>query len=414
MPHPMIPTHPRLARWVGVSACALMLLALEGCGDKAAAPGAAGAPQMPPAEVGVITVQPGSVPVITELPGRLEASRVAQVRARAAGIVQKRLFTEGSEVKAGQPLFQIDASTYQATLSSAQAAQAKAEANLTQATALLERYKPLQAAKAISPQEFLNAQVAQRQAQADVAATQAAVQTARINLGYASVTSPIAGRIGRALVTEGALVGQGEATPLAVVQQVNMLYVNFTQPATEVVRLRQALSNGTLKRAGVDAASIRVVLDDGSEYPLPGKLLFSDLSVDASSGQVALRAELPNPQGLLLPGMYVRVRLEQAQVDGGILLPQQAVTRGAQADTVMVVDAKGKVTPRPVKLGGAKGSQWVVLGGLNPGEQVMVDGFQKMMNPKAPVKAVPWRSPAQGAAMGAPASAATPSAAASR
>lgn len=212
----------------------------------------------------MITVQPGSVPVITELPGRLEASRVAQVRARAAGIVQKRLFTEGSEVKAGQPLFQIDASTYQATLSSAQAAQAKAEANLTQATALLERYKPLQAAKAISPQEFLNAQVAQRQAQADVAATQAAVQTARINLGYASVTSPIAGRIGRALVTEGALVGQGEATPLAVVQQVNMLYVNFTQPATEVVRLRQALSNGTLKRAGVDAASIRVVLDDGS------------------------------------------------------------------------------------------------------------------------------------------------------
>ncbi|HRH16082.1 MAG TPA: efflux RND transporter periplasmic adaptor subunit [Aquabacterium sp.] len=413
MPHPMIPTQSRLARWAGVSACALMLLALEGCGDKGAAPGAAGAPQMPPAEVGVITVQPGSVPVITELPGRLEASRVAQVRARAAGIVQKRLFTEGSDVKAGQPLFQIDASTYQATLSSAQAAQAKAEANLTQATALLDRYKPLQAAKAISPQEFLNAQVAQRQAQADVAATQAAVQTARINLGYASVTSPIAGRIGRALVTEGALVGQGEATPLAVVQQVNMLYVNFTQPATEVVRLRQALANGTLKRAGADAASVRVVLDDGSEYPLPGKLLFSDLSVDASSGQVALRAELPNPQGLLLPGMYVRVRLEQAQVDGGILLPQQAVTRGSQGDTVMVVDAQGKVTPRQVKLGGAKGSQWVVLGGLNPGEQVMVDGFQKMMNPKAPVKAVPWRTPAQGAAMGAPA-AAGPSAAASR
>ena len=348
MPHPMIPTQSRLARWAGVSACALMLLALEGCGDKGAAPGAAGAPQMPPAEVGVITVQPGSVPVITELPGRLEASRVAQVRARAAGIVQKRLFTEGSDVKAGQPLFQIDASTYQATLSSAQAAQAKAEANLTQATALLDRYKPLQAAKAISPQEFLNAQVAQRQAQADVAATQAAVQTARINLGYASVTSPIAGRIGRALVTEGALVGQGEATPLAVVQQVNMLYVNFTQPATEVVRLRQALANGTLKRAGADAASVRVVLDDGSEYPLPGKLLFSDMSVDASSGQVALRAELPNPQGLLLPGMYVRVRLEQAQVDGGILLPQQAVTRGSQGDTVMVVDAQGKITPRQV------------------------------------------------------------------
>ena len=415
MPHPMIPTQSRLARWAGVSACALMLLALEGCGDKGAAPGAAGAPQMPPAEVGVITVQPGSVPVITELPGRLEASRVAQVRARAAGIVQKRLFTEGSDVKAGQPLFQIDASTYQATLSSAQAAQAKAEANLAQASALVKRYEPLQAAKAISPQEFLNAQVAQRQAQADVAGAKAAVQTARINLGYAGVTAPISGRIGRALVTEGALVGQGEATQLALIQQVDTLYGNFTQPATEVIKLRAAMKSGALKRAGADAAEIRVVLDDGKEYPLPGKLLFSDLSVDATSGQVSLRAELPNPEGLLLPGMYVRVRLEQAQVDGGILLPQQAVTRGAQADTVMVVDDKGMVSPRQIKLGGAKGSDWVVLGGLKTGEQVMVDGFQKMMNPKAPVKAVPWQQPSAQAGMGAaPAPTAAASAAASK
>lgn len=388
-------------RWtanaVGVLAlCALAASFLTGCGQKdqggaqaAAKPGGG----MPPAQVGVVTVQPQTVPVMAELPGRLEALRTAQVRARVAGILQKRLFTEGADVKEGQALFQIDAATYQAALDSALATQAKAEANLAQASALVERYQPLQAAKAISPQDFLNAQVAQRQAQADVAAAKAAVQTARINLGYAAVTSPISGRIGRALVTEGALVGQGEATQLALVQQINPLYVNFTQPANEVIKLKKAMEAGAIKKLGNQAAAVRVVLDDGTEYPLQGKLLFSDLSVDPTSGQVSLRAELPNPQGLLLPGMYVRVRLEQAEVDGGVLLPQQAVTRTSQGDTVMVVDAEGKVSPRPIKLGGARGNQWVVLGGLKAGEQVMVDGFQKMMNPKAPVKAVPWTPP---------------------
>ena len=401
---------------MGLALCAVTVALLAGCGDdKAAAPAGAPGGGMPPAQVGVITVQPQSVPVMSELPGRLEAVRIAQVRARVAGILQKRLFTEGADVKAGQPLFQIDPATFQAALDSAQATQAKAEANLAQASALVKRYEPLQAAKAISPQEFLNAQVAQRQAQADVAGAKAAVQTARINLGYAGVTAPISGRIGRALVTEGALVGQGEATQLALIQQVNTLYVNFTQPANEVIKLRAAMKSGALKRAGADAAEIRVVLDDGKEYPLPGKLLFSDLSVDATSGQVSLRAELPNPEGLLLPGMYVRVRLEQAQVDGGIFLPQPAATRGAQADTVMVVDDKGMVSPRQIKLGGAKGSDWVVLGGLKTGEQVMVDGFQKMMNPKAPVKAVPWQQPSAQAGMGAaPAPTAAASAAASK
>jgi membrane fusion protein (multidrug efflux system) len=402
----------RAGAWVGgmggLTALALVAVTLVGCGPKtAAAPAAAPGGGMPPAQVGVVTVQAQTVPVITELPGRLEASRVAQVRARVAGIVQQRTFVEGSDVKAGQTLFLIDPSSFKATLDSALASQAKAEANLTQASALVDRYQPLQAAKAISPQEFLNAQVAQRQAQADVASAKAAVQTARINLGYATVTSPIAGRIGRALVTEGALVGQGDATQLAVVQQTNPLYVNFTQPANEVLKLRQALAQGQLKRAGGQAASIRVVLDDGTEYPLPGRLLFSDLSVDSSSGQVSLRAELPNPTGALLPGLYVRVRLEQAQVEGGMLLPQQAVTRTTQGDTVLVVGADGMVKPRPVKLGGARGSQWVVLSGLKTGEQVMVDGFQKMMNPKAPVKAVPWQAQAASAAAPTPASAAS-------
>lgn len=395
-------------RVMGVAVCTVALAALGACGKK---DDKAGAGQMPPPQVGVIAVQPQTVPLVTELPGRLEASRIAQVRARAAGVVQKRTFVEGSDVKAGQLLFQIDPSTYQASYDSARATLAKAEANLNQATALAERYKPLQEAKAVSPQEYLNAQVAQRQAQADVATAKAAVQTAQINLGYASVTSPISGRIGRALVTEGALVGQGETTQLATVQQINPLYVNFTQSATEALRLKRAMESGKLDKAGAQGTVVKVVLDDGTEYPLNGKLLFADLSVDSTSGQVSLRAELPNPQGALLPGLYVRVRLEQAQVQGGILIPQQAVTRAAQGDTVMVVDAQGQVATRPVKLGGALGNQWVVTDGLKAGEQVMVDGFQKV-RPKQPVKAVPWTPPAAGAASQASAPASAPAAAA--
>lgn len=370
----------------------LLLAGLAGCGQSAG-PSAATSGGAPLAEVGVVTVNPRDVGLMTELPGRLEASRVAQVRARAAGIVQKRLFTEGSDVRSGQTLFQIDASPYQATFASAQANQAKAEANLMQASALAERYKPLAEAKAISQQEFVAAQAAQKQAEADVAVAKAAVQTARINLDYASVTSPIAGRIGRALVTEGALVGQGEATPLAVVQQINPMYINFTQSTTEVMNLRKALANGQIKRAGgPQAASVKVVLEDGSEYPRSGKLLFADLTVDASTGQITLRAEVPNPAGDLLPGMYVRVRLEQAQAGNAITLPQQAVTRSPQGDSVMVVDGEGKVKPRPVKIGGQQGGQWVVLSGLQNGEQVMVDGFQKLRG-DAPVKPVPWQAP---------------------
>lgn len=401
------------ARLLAVCAAAALFLAACGGDDKAksgAAAPAAGAGGVPAIPVGVVTVKMGAVPVMAELPGRLEASRVAQVRARAAGILQQRLFAEGSDVKAGQPLFQIDPAPYKAALDSALATLAKAEANLAQASALVERYQPLQAAKAISPQEFLNAQVAQRQAQADVAAAKAAIATARLNLGYASVTSPISGRIGRALVTEGALVGQGEATQLAVVQQVNPLYVNFTQSAGEVMRLRQALAAGQLQRAGENAARIKVVLEDGREYPVAGRLLFTDLTVDSTSGQVLLRAELPNPKNELLPGMYVRVRLAQAEVGGGVLLPQQAVTRTAQGDVVSVVEPEGKVGRRPVKLGGATGTNWVVLDGLKEGDQVIVDGFQKMMMaPNAPVKPVPWTP----LAASAPASASAPTSAAS-
>jgi len=366
-------------------------LMLTGCGPSAAPP-AAPPGGMPLAEVGVVTVAPGDIGLFTELPGRLEASRVAQVRARAAGILQKRLFVEGSDVKAGQVLFEIDSGPYQAAHASALASLARAEANLMQASAQAERYKPLVAVQAVSQQEFVNAQAAQKQAEADVATGKATVQTARINLAYASVAAPISGRIGRALVTEGALVGQGEATPLAVIQQINPLYVNFTQSASEVIALRRALESGRFKRAGNNAASVRVLLDDGSEYPLAGKLLFSDLTVDATTGQIMLRAELPNPKGALLPGLYVRVRLEQAQASNAITLPQQAVTRSPQGDSVLVVGPDGKVKPRPVKVGSQQGGQWVIVDGLKAGEQVMVDGFQKLRG-DVPVKPVPWVAP---------------------
>jgi len=387
---------------------ALVLAAtLAACGQQQGGPGAGPGGGMPPAEVGVVTVTPGAVGLVTELPGRLEAARVAQVRARATGVLQKRLFREGGEVRAGQSLFQVDAAPYRASAESAQASLAKAQAALTQATARAERYKPLFEANAISKQDYVDAVAAQKQAEADVAAGKAAVETARINLEYTAVLAPISGRIGRALVTEGALVSATEATQLALIQQINPMYVNFTQPASEVLRLRKALADGRLKRAsGSEAASVRVVLDDGSEYAKTGKLLFSDITVDETSGQVTLRAEVPNPDSMLLPGMYVRVRLEQAQAGDAILLPQQAVTRSAQGDSVMVVGADGKVAPRMIKIGNEQGGQWVVTSGLNAGDQVMVDGFQKL-RPGATVKAVPWQpGAAPGAAPAAPAGAA--------
>lgn len=373
---------------------AVLTLALSACGDKQQA--ASGAPPAP--EVGVATVELGTVGLGTELPGRLEASRVAEVRARAAGILLKRHFREGSEVKAGQTLFTIDSAPYRASLASAQA-------NLAQASALLQRYKPLLESGAISKQEFDNAQAAEKVARAQV-------QAASINVGYTTVTAPISGRIGRELATEGALVGQGQATHLATIQQTNPLYVNLTQSANEVMQLRQALQAGKLKSAGDgDGVRVQVVLENGQVYEHSGRLLFTDLTVDAGTGQVSLRAELPNPDYLLLPGMYVRVRLEQAQVENAVLVPQQAVTRSAHGDTVMVVAADGTFAPRPVKISQSQGNSWVVVDGLKNGEQVMVDGFMKLRPGMTKVKAVPFQ--AAGAASAAVGSASAASSAAS-
>lgn len=408
MPHSHVSSRRFLpsGRLVFAGAALVVVAALAACGKGKEQPAAAPAAARPPTEVGVVVATPTNVGLVTELPGRLEASRIAQVRARAAGILQERLFREGSDVKAGQVLYRIDASPLTAASQSAQASLARAEANAVQAKALADRYKPLVEANAVSKQEYANAVASQKAAEADVAVGRASLQTARINLGYAAVTAPISGRIGRSLVTEGALVGQGDATQLAVIQQINPLYVNFTQSANDVLKLRRAMQEGKFMRAdGSGAASVRLVLEDGTEYPTPGKLLFTDLTVDQTTGQVTLRAEIPNPKGDLLPGLYVRVRIEQAQVENAITLPQQAVTRSQKGDTVTVVDAEGKMSQRTVKISAAKDNQWVVLEGLKAGEQVMVDGFQKlqMLPPGSPVKAVPWTKPTVTAPATAPA-----------
>ncbi|MES3023309.1 MAG: efflux RND transporter periplasmic adaptor subunit [Pseudomonadota bacterium] len=378
------------------------LALLTACGPKQEANGAGGGPggNRPPPEVGVITTGFAPVTLQTELPGRVEPVRVAQVRARVNGVVLKRLFTEGSEVKAGQVLFLIDPAPYQAALNSARAALGKAEANLAQAKGQAERYRPLAEANAVSKQEYANVLTAQQQAAADVAAANAQLQIARINTGYANVAAPIGGRIGRALVTEGALVSAAEATQLALVQQTNIVYVNFTQSATDLQRLRKGAGSAAANPGGVP---VTILQDDGTPLPQQGKLLFSDVNVDPTTGQITLRAQVPNPDNSLLPGQYVRVRVAQAAPQSAILVPQQAVTRGGSGDSVIVVGADGKPAPRPVKIGAQHGTNWIVLEGLKPGENVVVDGFQKMMVPGAPVKPVPWKPAAPAGA--APASA---------
>ncbi|GGY75588.1 efflux RND transporter periplasmic adaptor subunit [Pseudoduganella plicata] len=380
----------------------LTLSLLAACGKKDTAP-----PAPPPPTVSVITVAPAAVAVTDELPGRVEASRIAQVRARTPGIVLKRVFQEGGDVKAGEVLFRIDPAEFQANYASAQAAVAKAEANLAQADLKVRRYKPLLAAQAVSQQEYDDAVTAQKQASADLATARAARQTAGLTLGYATVTAPISGRVGRALVTEGALVGQGEATPMATVQQLDPIYVTITQSSTEVAQLRRALASGRLKSVGQDQARVTLLMESGEEYGQPGKLLFSDVSVDETTGSVSMRAEFPNPKRTLLPGMYVRARLEQGVNEAAIAVPQQAVVRGAEGSSVMIVGSDNKVVARPVKAEASSGDKWIVSEGLKGGERIIVEGFQKA-KPGAAVTPQPWQPKAP--ANGAPAAPAAPAA----
>ncbi len=368
----------------------LSAVALAACSRQPAGPPAAAAP----VEVGVVTVTPTSVTLTRELPGRTSAFRVAEVRARVNGIVLKRLFTEGADVKEGQKLFLIDPAPYQAALDGAKAALARAEANVANARLTAERYADLVKDKAVSRQEYENATAALKTADADVAAARAAEQAARINLGYTTVTSPVSGRIGRSAVTEGAYVQAGQATLLATVQQLDPVYVDVTQSTSEVLRLRRDLESGKLQSAGQGKAKVRLVTEDGREYGPEGALQFADVTVDPSTGSITLRALFPNPKGELLPGMFVRARLDEGVNPQALLVPQTGVTRDQKGlPTALVVTADRKVERRQLVTDRAIGDAWLVTSGVKPGEQVIVEGLQKV-RPGAAVNPVPAASAA--------------------
>ena len=355
----------------------LVVLLLAACGDgdkKTGAPAAAGgAGAPPPTEVDVVTVAAANATITQDLPGRLLANRTAQVRARVEGVLEKRLFVEGSDIAAGTPLFRIDARAYQAQV-------AAAEADLAATRAVFERYKPLLETKAVSQQEF-------DAAQAKVKLAEATLTKARLDLENAVPPAPISGRIGRALVTEGALVGKGEATHLVTIEQLDPIRVEFTQTYSDLLRLQQAVKAGKQKRA--ESVQVRLVLEDGSLYPEAGRLQFADLAVDPNSGAVVLRADFPNPRRELLPGTFVRVRFPQAELDNAIRVPQRAVLGGPQGQSVMLVGDEDKVVPRPIRTGAMSGTDFIVTDGLKGGERVIVNGLQKI-RPGAVVKPVPW------------------------
>ena len=347
------------------------------------------AAQAGPVEVGVVTVEPQAVTLTRELPGRTSAYRVAEVRARVNGIILKRLFVEGSDVREGQPLFSIDAAPYRAALAGAKAQLARAEAQLANAKLLAARYADLVKDNAVSRQEYENTMASLKASEADVEAGKAAVETAQINLGYTTVTSPVSGRIGRSAVTEGAYVQAGQATLLATVQQLDPVYVDVTQASADVLRLRRDLEEGKVQSAGKGQAKVKLVLEDGREYGLAGTLQFADVTVDPTTGSIALRALFPNPKKDLLPGMFVRARLEEGVNPDALLVPQQAVSRDQKGQPfALIVNAEKKVERRQIVTDRAVGDAWLVQSGLKRGEQVIVDGLQKV-RPGADVKPVP-------------------------
>ncbi len=351
-------------------AATLAVLSLAGCG-----PAKHVSSKPPPPEVTVVTVKRSSVPVAVELPGRTSAYLIAQVRARVDGIVQKRSFQEGADVKANQPLYQIDPAPYRAALSSAEAALQKAQANLAMTTAQADRYKVLIAGNAISKQAYDNAVAAQRQAAADVAAGKAAVAIAQLNLGYTDVVSPIAGRSGISQVTQGAYVQGSAATLLTTVQQIDPIYVDLNQASVEGLQLRRDVASGQVKLNGLDQAKVTLTLEDGTQYPLKGTLQFSGITVDPATGSVTVRAIFPNPKNVLLPGMFVRARLEQGVNDHALLVPVPGVGHDPQGQaTTLVVGPDNKVAQRTIQTQNTLGDKWVVTGGLNEGERIIVAG----------------------------------------
>lgn len=362
----------------------------------------------PPAEgtpvVGVLNLKAQPVTLTTALPGRTVPYLIAEVRPQVGGLVQSRQFVEGADVKAGQTLYQIDPSTYQASYDNARATLAKAQATLRTAQLKDRRYRELVARKLISEQDNDDSFAALGQAEADVAAGKASVDDARINLAHARVSAPISGRIGRSSVTAGALVTASQADALATIQQLDPIYVDVTQPSTSVLRLRRAMANGELEQAVDGAAKVKLLLEDGSVYPLEGRLAFSEVTVNQTTGAITLRALFPNPNGELLPGMYVRAQLQEGVNEQGLLVPQRAVQRnGAGKPTAFVVGADDKLQLRLIETDRAIGDQWLVRSGLKPGERLVVDGLPRARD-GIQVKTTPWQPVAGPLAGGASAS----------
>ena len=376
------------------------VLALSAC-SKGEQQQQQGAPEL---VVSVLTVKAEDTTISTELPGRLESFRSAEVRPQVSGIIKRRLFQEGSYVQAGQALYQLDDASYSAGLASARAQLAAAEAAQAKANADLARYQPLVAADAISKQEYDAAVAAQRSAVANVNAARAAIRSAQVNVNHARITAPISGYIGRSNVSEGALLTAGGATVLATIQQTNPMYVNVTQSALDVMKLRRQIAEGQMSAVN-GAVEVTIILEDGSEYPQKGRLLFTDPTVNETTGQVSLRVEVPNDDNILLPGLYVRVRLPQAQANRAYLIPQRAVTRGAK-DTVVIVAPDGSMRPQEVTIAGQSGNNWIITSGLKDGDKVAMDGtmIAGMMGAQK-VKTQEWQAsqPQQSAAPAAPA-----------
>ena len=375
------------------------VLALSACGKGAQQQQAA-----PELVVSVLTVKAEDTTISTDLPGRLESFRSAEVRPQVSGIIKRRLFQEGSYVQAGQALYQLDDASYSAGLASARAQLAAAEAAQAKANADLARYQPLVAADAISKQEYDAAVAAQRSAAANVNAARAAIRSAQVNVNHARITAPISGYIGRSNVSEGALLTAGGATVLATIQQTNPMYVNVTQSALDVMKLRRQIAEGQMSAVN-GAVEVTIILEDGSEYPQKGRLLFTDPTVNETTGQVSLRVEVPNDDNILLPGLYVRVRLPQAQANRAYLIPQRAVTRGAK-NTVVIVAPDGSMRQQEVTIAGQSGNNWIITSGLKDGDKVAMDGtmIAGMMGAQK-VKTQEWQAsqPQQSAAPAAPA-----------
>lgn len=366
---------------------------LSGCGKPQES---AGSPPDSAPEVAVVVMQPERVPITTELPGRTSAYLVAEVRPQVGGIIKKRLFTEGSDVSAGEVLYQIDPAMYEAAYASAKAGLSRANANVTSVRSRMERYKELVAIDAVSRQDYDDSAAALQQAEADIEANKAALDTARINLAYTRVIAPITGRIGKSNVTVGALATAGQGSPFTTIQQLDPIYVDVTQSSANLLQIERNIAAGRIKHGGSAQARVRLLLEDGTPYPLEGTLRFSDITVDPSTGSFVLRMDFPNRKHTLLPGMYVRALVQEGVVDHGILAPQQGVSRDSKGNPIaLIVDGSGKVRQRMLAIDRAIGDKWLVSSGLAPGDRVIVEGSQKV-RPGASVNVVPFDDDGKG------------------